>query len=174
VPLVISADGKGVAMRPGARRKRTRAEHKRVRTFAHRRGTGENKGKRMAETGAVFDIQIPDGPPRTPEQVMRPDPDPRARPPGPRAVNRWYTCDITADRADTISKVFDHAERRDPGRQRTWVALADGDRHQLSLIQHEAASRGIPVTILIDLCRERNYADARGRRGREAVRGRAS
>jgi hypothetical protein len=48
VPLALSADGKGVAMRPGARRKRTKAPGKRVQTFAHRRGTGENKGKRRA------------------------------------------------------------------------------------------------------------------------------
>jgi hypothetical protein len=157
VPLVLSADGKGVAMVPGARRKRTRAPHKRVRTFGHRRGTGENKGKRMAETGCVFDVKVPAGPPRTPEQVMRPGPDPRARPAQPRAVNRWYTCDITADRAVTISALFDHAASRDPGRRRTWIALADGDRHQLSLIQAEAARRGITVTILIDFIHVLEY-----------------
>jgi hypothetical protein len=157
VPLVISADGKGVAMRPEARRKTARAPGRRVRNFQHRRGTGEKGHKRMAEAGAVFDVQVPDGPPRTPEQVMRPDPDPRARPPAPRAVNRWYTCDITADRAVTIAAVFDHAERRDPGHQRTWIALADGDIHQIGLIRHEARARGIPVTILVDFIHVLEY-----------------
>ena len=33
----------------------------------------------------------------------------------PRAVNRWYACDITAGRDVTIGKIFDEAERRDPG-----------------------------------------------------------
>src|SRR5215472_705366 len=69
-PLAISADGKGVAMLPEARRRRTRAPEQRVRTFGKRAGTGEKKGcKRMAETGAVFDV-VPQEP-RTPEQVMR-------------------------------------------------------------------------------------------------------
>ena len=72
-PLAISADGKGVAMRPEARRRRTRAPEQKVRTFEKRAGTGEKKGcKRMAETGCVFDVAVPDGPPRTPGQVMRP------------------------------------------------------------------------------------------------------
>ena len=70
-PLAISADGKGVAMLPGARRRRTRAPEEKVRMFDKRAGTGEKKGcKRMAETGAVFDV-VPQEP-RTPEQVMRP------------------------------------------------------------------------------------------------------
>ena len=51
-PLAISADGKGVAMLPQARRRRTKAPEQRVRTFDKRAGTGEKKGcKRMAETG---------------------------------------------------------------------------------------------------------------------------
>jgi len=54
-PLAISADGKGVAMLPEARRRRTKAPEQRVRTFEKRAGTGEKKGcKRMAETGAVL------------------------------------------------------------------------------------------------------------------------
>ena len=60
-------------MLPDARRRRTRAPEQRVRTFDKRAGTGEKKGcKRMAETGAVFDVAVPEQP-RTPEQVMRPE-----------------------------------------------------------------------------------------------------
>lgn len=155
-PLAISADGKGVAMRPEARRRTAAAPARRARAFEHRQGTGEKPGhKRMAETGAVFDVSA--GPPRTPEQVMRPDPDPRARPPGPRAVNRWYTTDITAGRDVTISKVFDEADRRDPGRRRTWIALVDGDVHQLGLILDQAEARGVTVTILIDFIHVLEY-----------------
>ena len=50
VPLVISADGKGVAMRPEARRAASVAPQDRVRVFEHRAGTGEKGCKRMAET----------------------------------------------------------------------------------------------------------------------------
>jgi hypothetical protein len=146
LPLALSADGKGVAMRPEARRRRARAPEQRVRTFAKRTGTGEKKGhKRMAETGAVFDV-IPW--PRTPEQVMCRDPGPAGN--APRAVNRWYACDITAGRDVTIGKVFDEAERRDPEHRRAWIALADGDPCQLAWIQDQAAQRGIAITIVID------------------------
>ena len=171
-PLAISADGKGVAMLPEARRRRTRAPEQRVRTFEKRAGTGEKKGcKRMAETGAVFDV-IAAGQPRTPEQVMGPGPG-RAED-RPRAEDRWYTCDITAGRDVTIGKIFDEAGRRDPGHARTWIALVDGDIYQLGLIRAQAAARGITLAIVIDLCRARNYADSRGWPGWEALAGRAS
>jgi len=155
-PLAISGDGKGVAMLPEARRRRTRAPGQRVRTFEKRAGTGEKKGcTRMAETGAVFDVAVPDGPARTPEQVMRPDPGTGTKP--PRAENRWYTCDITAGRDVTIGKVFDEAGRRDPGRRRTWIALVDGDNYQIGLFQAQAAARGITLAIVIDFIHVLEY-----------------
>ena len=156
-PLALSADGKGVAMRPEARRARTKAPGRRAQSFAHRRGTGEKGHKRMAETGCVFDLQPPDpaGPPRTPEQIMRPQPGSGTN--APAAVNRWYTTDITAGREVTIGKIFAEADRRDPGHARTWIALVDGDIHQIGLIQAQAAARGITITILVDLIHVLEY-----------------
>jgi hypothetical protein len=156
-PLAISADGKGVAMLPEARRRRTRAPEQRIKTFEKRAGTGEKKGcKRMAETGAVFDVAVPDGPARTPEQVMRPDGGTGPEKP-PRAENRWYTCDITAGRDVTIGKVFAEADRRDPDRRRTWIALVDGDNYQLGLFQAAAAARGITLAVVIDFIHVLEY-----------------
>jgi hypothetical protein len=155
-PLALSADGKGVAMLPEARRRRTRAPEQRIKTFEKRAGTGEKKGcKRMAETGAVFDVAVPDGPARTPEQVMRPDPGSGKKP--PRAQNRWYACDITAGRDVTIGKVFDQADRRDPDHARTWIALVDGDNYQLGLFRAAAAARGITLFILVDFIHVLEY-----------------
>jgi hypothetical protein len=159
-PLAISADGKGVAMLPEARRRRTRAPEQKVRTFEKRAGTGEKKGcKRMAETGAVFDVAVPDGPARTPEQVMRPDPG-RAGDDRPRAENRWYACDIAAGRDVTIGKVFAEADRRDPDHARTWIALVDGDIYQLGLFRAAAAARGITLAIVIDFIHVLEYLSA--------------
>jgi hypothetical protein len=156
-PLAISADGKGVAMLPEARRRRTRAPEQRIKTFEKRAGTGEKKGcKRMAETGAVFDVAVPDGPARTPEQVMRPEGGTGGKKP-PRAENRWYTCDITAGRDVTIGKVFAEADRRDPDRRRTWIALVDGDNYQLGLFQAAAAARGITLAVVIDFIHVLEY-----------------
>ena len=155
-PLALSADGKGVAMLPDARRRRTRAPEQRVRTFEKRAGTGEKKGcKRMAETGAVFDVAVPDGPARTPEQVMRPEGGSGKKP--PRAQNRWYACDITAGRDVTVGKVFAEADRRDPGHARTWIALVDGDNYQLGLFRAAAAARGITLAIVIDFIHVLEY-----------------
>ena len=152
-PLALSGDGKGVAMLPEARRRRATDPEQRVRTFEKRAGTGEKKGcKRMAETGAVFDVVLE---PRTPEQVMGPDPAGGAEP--PRAQNRWYTCDITASRDVTAGKIFDQADRRDPGRLRTWIALLDGDNYQLGLFQAQAAARGVTLAIVIDFIHVLEY-----------------
>jgi hypothetical protein len=155
LPLVISADGKGVAMRPEARRPGTarKAGKRPGQAFGKRLGTGQKSGcKRIAETGAVFDILPPPeagAGPRTPEQIMGRAPG-QAAPPGPRAVNRWYTAQIAASRAETITMLFDQAEHRDPGHARTWIALADGDNHQIDVITAEAAARDVDVTIVID------------------------
>jgi len=155
LPLAISADGKGVAMRPEARRRTAKAPGLRSRNFEHRQGTGEKTGhKRMAETGCVFDVQVPDGPARTPGQVMASGTGKAA---APRAVNRWYVTDITAGRDATIARVFGEAERRDPGHRRTWIALVDGDIYQIRRIQDQAARRGVTVTILIDFIHVLEY-----------------
>jgi hypothetical protein len=158
LPLAISADGKGVAMRPGARRSEAarKARRRAPQAFGKRLGTGQKAGhKRIAETGAVFDVAPPDEP-RTPEQILGRAPGQPA-PHGPEAVNRWYTCEITASAAETIAAVFDQAERRDPGHARPWIALVDGDRHQIDVIRGQAAARGITVTILVDFIHVLEY-----------------
>lgn len=148
--LGMSADAKGVTMRPESLRAATaRKAAKRDKAGAHRLGTGEKPAnKRMAEAGAVFDSIPPQGDPRTPEDVM-------ARPPGqppraPRAVNKWYTCGITATCAEVIALVLEEADRRDPQRQRDWLALVDGNAHQIECFRAQAAKRGKDIVILVD------------------------
>ncbi len=96
-PLALSADGKGVAMLPGARRRRTKAPEQKVRTFDKRAGTGEKKGcKRMAETGAVFDVAVPDGPAAT-SPSARSSPRPTAATPAmPGPGSPWSTGTTTS------------------------------------------------------------------------------
>lgn len=148
--LGMSADGKGVSMRPDALRGLTaRKAAKREKKGRKRLGSGQKQAKkRMAETGAVFDSLPPDGPARTPDEIM-------LRPPGqpprtPRAVNKWYTCGITASCAEVITLVFAEADRRDPERKRDWLALVDGNDHQIECFREQAAARGKGITILID------------------------
>ena len=115
-PLAISADGKGVAMLPGGAPPPAPGPRSR-RCGPSRNGPGPGRRKAASgwpRPGAVFDVAVPDGPARTPEQVMRPEGGTGGKKP-PRAQNRWYACDITAGRDVTIGKVFDEADRRDPG-----------------------------------------------------------
>jgi hypothetical protein len=164
LPLGLSADGKGVAMRPESRRRRTVAPGARVRNFTTRPGIGEKGHKRMAEVGCVFDV-IPRA--RTPEEVMASHhggsgpggaAGPAPRKPAPEAVNRRYAVDIDAERSATIGWLFDEASRRDPGHARDWVALVDGDSHQIRLIEAEAAARGVTgLVILVDLIHVLEY-----------------
>lgn len=47
----------------------------RVRNFRKRQGTGEKTGRKlMAQTGCVFDLTVPDRPPRTLAQIIRQGP----------------------------------------------------------------------------------------------------
>ena len=154
--LVLSADGKGVLVRPDAlRRAAARKAQKRGRR-GRRLGTGEKPGnKRIAEAGAVFDSLPHPGGPRTPEHVLlRGDGEP-AR--SPRAVNRWYTCGIAASCADVIADVTGEACRRDPGQERHWLALVDGANCQIGCFQAEAARRGKTIVILIDFIHVYEY-----------------
>jgi L-fucose isomerase-like protein len=90
-------------------------------------------------------------------------------PRAPRAKTKWITASVVEDASEVVARVFEEAERRDPGHQRTWVALVDGNNHQIDRIQAEAKTRNVGVTIVVDLCRAGNYADGRGRRCQKAL-----
>ncbi len=151
--LALSCDGKGIvvlpsAMRPDAARRAGKAVPKQDGRLS--RGEVRNR-KRTAETGAVFNITPV---PRTAAAILDPGP---GRPPGPTASGKWVTASITSDAATVVADVFAEADRRDPGRQRTWIALADGNKHQISRIQAEAAARGITITIICDFVHVLEY-----------------
>ena len=60
---------------------------------------------------------------------------------GPHATAKWLTGSVARDAKEVIRAAFGQAEARDPARLRTWVVLVDGDRHQIELIEAEAARR---------------------------------
>lgn len=151
--LVLSADGKGIVMLPGALRKATAdAAARSTRKLTSRLSKGEKRGrKRMAEVGAVYDVTPV---PRAATDIIGGS-DAQAE--SPTAKNKWLTASIVEDAATVIASVFDEAERRDPHHQRTWVALVDGNNHQISRIQAEAAARGVEVTVLVDVVHVLEY-----------------
>jgi hypothetical protein len=156
VLLVLSADGKGIVMRPEGLRPATRraaAGKKRGRgVFRTRLASGEKPcRKRMAALACVYDaapaprrphdvIAVPGG--RSGQREIRR---------GPHAEAKWLTGSVARDAGEVIAAAFNQAEARDPGHLRTWVVLADGDRHQIELIEAEAARRKAEIRLVLDL-----------------------
>jgi hypothetical protein len=165
--LVLSADGKGVVMRPEALRAAT-ARAARSRKLSTRLSRGEKRDrKRMAEVAAVYDltpyrrapadiITLPtrtgpgDGSAGDGSSDDGPTDTATAPRPAPRARGKWLTASLTHTTAQVIAAAFDEAERRDPDHARPWVALVDGNAHQIQRIHTEADRRGIPVSIVVD------------------------
>ena len=115
-----------------------------------------NRGFRIiAEVGAVYDVTPA---PRTPADILpAPGSDTPEPAPGPVSTGKWLTASITDDTAAVIGQVFDEADRRDPDHARTWIALVDGNNHQIEQIEDEASDRRVPVTILIDFIHVLEY-----------------
>jgi hypothetical protein len=154
--LVLSADGKGIVMRPDALRTRAPARP-RAGPAPKPRLSGEQQQnrKRMAEIGAVYDAQPA---PRTPADILTSAAPEGYQPaPGPVAANKWLTASIVKAPAEVIKRTFDEAERRDPKHRRTWVALVDGAVHQIERIKFEARKRKVKVTIVVDLVHVLGY-----------------
>jgi hypothetical protein len=162
VLLVLRADGKGIVMRPEGLRPANRkaaAGKKRGRSvFRTRLASGEKPcRKRMAALACVYDAAPA---PRRPHDVIAVPggrSDQREVRRGPYAEAKWLTGPVARDAKDVIRAAFGQAEARDPGHLRTWVVLVDGDRHQIELIQAEAARRKAAVHLVIDLVHVLEY-----------------
>ena len=98
--------------------------------------------------------------PRTAADIItRPGNGPRSPGPqaAPAAAGKWLTASVTDDIPAVIAAGFAEADRRDPARQRTWIALVDGNKQQIEAIEAEAARHGVEVTILIDFIHVLEY-----------------
>jgi hypothetical protein len=154
--LVISCDGKGIIMRTDSLREATRRaaakdEHK----LSTRLSKGEKANrKRMAEVGCVYDAAPVV---RTAQDIVGPPAGDAERPAAPKARGKWVTASVLDSTSVVVTRLFDEAERRDPQHQRPWVALVDGNNHQIALIQAEARRRTVDVTIVVDVVHALEY-----------------
>jgi hypothetical protein len=161
-PLILTFDGKGIVMLPGALRPATaKAAASAQGKLATRLSPGEKNGrKRMAELACVYDAapvpRTPGDVISTPAQKRRKKKAQASKPKGkpkprePQARGKWLTASVTDDIPAVIAAAFDEAERRDPGHSREWAVLIDGNNTQIEAVTAEAARRGITVTIVID------------------------
>ena len=154
--LVLSCDGKGIVMRPDALRPATaKAATSKSNKLKSRLSRGEKANrKRMAEVGAVYDTTPAC---RTPGDIIASAGEQAEPAAGPVARNKWLTASVVDDAATVISAIFDEADRRDPDHVRTWVALVDGNNHQISRIKDEAKERDVNVAIVVDFIHVLEY-----------------
>jgi hypothetical protein len=95
---------------------RARARHER-----HDQDRDDAGRKRMAELACVHDaIAVP----RVPAGIIAPPGSREPRPRGPVATGKWLTASVTDDIPAVIAAGLAEAQRRDPERARTWIALA--------------------------------------------------
>jgi hypothetical protein len=159
--LVISADGKGVPVRQEDLRPETRAEAKRRKAAAKdpRGDTDEKRkaSKRMATVAAVYTI---DRFVRTAADVASEfrgieDAAKRVKRPKPQHKRVWASVIDTA--SEVIGSAMLEATRRDPARTKEWVALVDGNEHQLDCLEAQVASEGVELCIILDLVHVLDY-----------------
>jgi hypothetical protein len=160
--LVVSFDGKGIAMRKEDLREATRkAAEASTHQLQTRLCKGEKRNfKRMATVGTIYTV----GPfLRTPEDIiqglsgketLRPEADRLER---PRPESKRVMASLERTPAEVIAEMFDEAEHRDPRRTRKWVALVDGNPSQLLLIVKEARRRKVRVRIIVDFIHVTEY-----------------
>ena len=152
--VVISADAKGVVMRPEDLRPATaKAAQQAQPKLKTRLSKSEKAGrKRMAQVAAVYVVEPVL---RSPAEVLSShDEGPKE---APKATHKWLTASVSKEAAEVIADAFAEAERRDPDHLRPWVALVDGNNHQIDRIEAEAKKRKLDVTIVLDLIHVLEY-----------------
>jgi len=154
--LVISTDGKGIAMRHEDLREATRRRAEQsVDEVETRLTSGKKRNrKRMAQVATIYEI---DKWPRTAADVLHTlrDRDTDARRPKPQHKRVWAS--VARSARDVIRHAFDDALRRDPDRRQRWVVLIDGDATQLDAVRAEAKRIGVEVTIVVDIVHVLEY-----------------
>jgi hypothetical protein len=109
----------------------------------------------MAEIVTVYEL-TPE--PRTAADIL-PDPEnpPPSATPRPKAKNKWLAASVTDDARAVIAGMLNEADRRDPDHKRRWVALVDGNNHQIDRIKTEARKRKVKVPIVVDFIHVLEY-----------------
>jgi hypothetical protein len=163
---VMSADGKGVTMRPEALREATRkaaaeADADAIRGDPMASRKARRSDKRMAVVTAVWE-QEPHK--RTAKDVLdrlRRDPEGRKRKPrsdkAPKPQNKRVAASVVKSHAEGIAGMFDESVRRNPAGRRRNVVLIDGDDKQRENVEAEAQKRAMSITIVLDVIHVIHY-----------------
>lgn len=151
--VVVTTDGKGVVMHKQDLRPATRLKAERQQGEPKKRlGSGEKKQrKRMATVAAVYTLGHFR---RTADDVvhgLRPVQEVAERKRGPKPEFKRVWASLSKEPEEVIEEIFQEGRSRDPNRDKRWVALVDGDKHQLARVRRVAAQHGVDITIVLDL-----------------------
>ncbi len=152
--LVLTTDAQGLVRRQEDRREATRQAAQRTEPPLQIRLSPEEKRhrKRMATVASVYPV-APDA--RRPEAMMNPDDDEAF--PRPKVQTQRVGASVDREAQKVTDELFAEALQRDPTRQRQWVVLVDGDRHQLARIRAAAARYQVSVTMVVDFIHVLDY-----------------
>jgi hypothetical protein len=155
--LVISADGKGVVMRPEDLREATRQGAQAKKNKLEKRLSRGEKGnrKRMATVAAVYTVAPYE---RTPEQVARTlAPLHEVEKIRPKVENKRVWASLEKTPEEVLEEAFQEGLRRDLGRQKKWVGLVDGNLHQLKLLDKLSRKHQVEITVVMDIMHVSEY-----------------
>lgn len=158
--LVVSADGKGIVMVPQDLREATRkAAQEGSRKLDKRLTKGEKRNrKRMATVATVYTM-----PPfvRPPEDIVRslaPRNERTPRPaPEPKPEHKRVWASLEKHTEAVLEEAFREARTRDPERTKSWVALVDGNKTQIEILEDLAELHHIELPIIVDIIHVAEY-----------------
>lgn len=161
--VVMSADGKGVVMRREDLREATRkAALSKSHKLSKRLSKGEKRNaKRMATVAVTYTIEPYV---RTPEEVIRSmapirESEPRRRP-VPELKRVWASLEKSPE--SVIEDAFQEARFRDPNRNKSWVALVDGNKPQINILSEKAREHQVELSIVLDFIHVSEYVWSAG------------
>jgi hypothetical protein len=158
--LALQTDAKGIVMRPADLREATRkAAAERTHKLKRRLSRGEKRNtKRMAQVAAVYTVAAFV---RRPEDIVTelgPPPNDDGAPVArPRPEHKRVWASVDKPPKTVIEQMFEEALRRDPSRDKRWVALVDGNPTQLALLKKMSKQHGVAPTIVLDVIHVLEY-----------------
>ena len=157
--LVLSADGKGIVMRPDSLRPATaKAAAKASSKLATRLSKGEKRNrKRLAEVGAVYDLAPV---PRQATDVLAGKRGEHPPPAAPKAKNKWLNASVVDDAAPVVAASSTKPNDATPTIGAAGSRWSTATTTRSSASRPKRAPRGIVVTIVIDLIHVLEYLSA--------------
>jgi hypothetical protein len=79
------------------------------------------------------------------------------RPTKPRPEGKRIWASVAKERGQVTQEIFREALQQDPHQEKVWVALVDGDKKQIRLLESQAKSRNLKLTVIVDIIHVLEY-----------------